>query len=154
MRRLLLFRPYPLLSNRSSSFTTVLLHPLLLLNTPSLHESTVRGGCYNTDGGRFVRTTTRNRDIEEARRIVLRALRDYEADIYLFGSNVEGRCDALSDIDVGIYAHEPIPLHILSELREELENSNILPEVDIVYLNEADSHFRKKVMRTGIRWNA
>ncbi len=114
----------------------------------------MRGGCYNTDGGRFVRTTTRNRDIQEARRIVLRALRDYEADIYLFGSNVEGRCDALSDIDVGIYSHEPIPSHILSELREELENSNILPEVDIVYLNEADSNFRKKVMRTGIRWNA
>lgn len=72
--------------------------------------------------------------------------------IYLFGSRANGTVSFASDIDVAIDNKEQIPMKILGEIQEQLEESNIPFEVDVVDLQRTDEKFRNKVLRTGMIW--
>ncbi len=96
--------------------------------------------------------TTGSRDLDEVRRIVLRRLAGHPARVYLFGSFARGQASRVSDIDVAILPAEPLPIGLLAEIQEELENSESLYPVDLVDLSGAPEPFRSRVLNEGVPW--
>lgn len=97
-------------------------------------------------------TPVLTRDLQITRKIVLKHLKGYRAKVYLFGSQATGKAYGYSDIDVAI-----LPLHKLLELtffniREALEEGDVIHNVDVVDLSEANEKFRKRVQKEGILW--
>ncbi|ABA58988.1 DNA polymerase, beta-like region [Nitrosococcus oceani ATCC 19707] len=91
-------------------------------------------------------------DIAEAQRIVREKLEAIKADIYLFGSRADGTMGRYSDIDIGIDPHEPLPTGLLAEIREALEESQIIYHVDLVDLSQVSKTFRRRVLEKGVQW--
>ncbi|ADE13809.1 DNA polymerase beta domain protein region [Nitrosococcus halophilus Nc 4] len=91
-------------------------------------------------------------DIAEAQRIVQEKLGGIKADIYLFGSRADGTMGRYSDIDIGIDPHYPLPTSLLAEIREALEESQIIYHVDLVDLSQASETFRRRVLEKGVQW--
>lgn len=98
-------------------------------------------------------TSILTHDLETARQIVLERLRGYRVKIYLFGSQASGKARRYSDIDVAVLPLETIPGHVLSDVHEALEESNILYDVDVVNLSEVDEKFRQRVLKEGVLWS-
>jgi predicted nucleotidyltransferase len=96
---------------------------------------------------------SRKRDVDEARRIVLEALRGLPARVFLFGSFARGEDRPTSDLDVAILPLGPLPTGTLSLLRETLEASSVTFDVDIVDLAGAGEALRKRVLQEGIEWS-
>lgn len=94
------------------------------------------------------------RDLEEARRIVLDALGRYRVRVWLFGSRARGDAVRGSDIDIAVLALEPLPEGLLEETRQALEDSQVLFPVDLVDLSTAEPELRKRVEREGISWRS
>lgn len=93
-----------------------------------------------------------DKDIELAREIVLRRLRGYQVKVFLFGSQAKGSARKTSDIDIAVWPEQSLPDGLLSDIRQELEDSQILAVVDLVDLSYSDLQFRKRVMKEGILW--
>lgn len=91
-------------------------------------------------------------DEEAVRSIVTEALRGLPVRIFLFGSRARREARPGADIDVALLSRAPIPRHVLSRLREELEESNILASVDVVDLSETSPALREEVLREGREW--
>jgi predicted nucleotidyltransferase len=91
-------------------------------------------------------------DLETTRTIVLKYVQDRRAKVYLFGSQATGRSRLHSDIDVAILPLEPLPALIFSNIREALEESNIVRTVDVVDLSDADETLRQRVLEEGVLW--
>lgn len=87
------------------------------------------------------------------RRIVLQGLGGRKARVYLFGSWAKGQASRVSDIDVAVDPLEPLPVGLLAEIKEELEESNVLYPVDLVDLSAAGPEFRRAVLSEGILWS-
>jgi predicted nucleotidyltransferase len=92
------------------------------------------------------------RDLESVRQIILDALRGYRAKVWLFGSQATGRARLHSDIDVAILPLEPLPKLTLFNIRDALEESDVIRTVDVVDLSETDESFRQRVEKEGIQW--
>lgn len=92
-------------------------------------------------------------DLKEARHIVLSLLEGCSAKVYLFGSRANDTAGRLSDIDIAILPAAELPAGLLSDIREALEQSNILYRVDIVDLTQVSELFKLKVLRQGVLWN-
>jgi len=99
------------------------------------------------ESGRHERAV--EQEIAWVRRIVLDALRPWRVRVWLFGSWARGDAELLSDIDVAIWPEEKLPVGLLAELRERLEEAPIVREVDLVDLRFADDTLRKAVIREG-----
>jgi hypothetical protein len=95
-----------------------------------------------------------NPPLEAIKRIVLEGLEGHKARLYLFGSWATGNRRRGSDVDVAILPLEPLPTGLLSEIRENLEESSIPYFVDLVDLSQVEPAFRERVEREGIAWNA
>ena len=95
---------------------------------------------------------TRQRAIERLRRIVLDALGEHDAAVYLFGSMATGPVRHASDIDVGILPREELPPSFLALLADDIEESTIPYDVDLVDLRKMEPALREHVIRTGIKW--
>jgi predicted nucleotidyltransferase len=95
---------------------------------------------------------TRERAVERLRRIVLDALGDRDAAVYLFGSHARGEVRHASDIDVAILPRDDLSGSFFAELADAIEESTIPYDVDLVDLREVDPAFRQEVLRTGIKW--
>lgn len=91
-------------------------------------------------------------DLDTARKIVLAHLKDYRARVYLFGSQATGTARIYSDIDVAVQPLQKLPISIISEIREDLEESDIVRTVDVVDLTETDESFRQRVEKEGVVW--
>ena len=91
-------------------------------------------------------------DLALARKIVLDGLAGYAVRVFLFGSRAKGEADRVSDIDIAIWPQENIPLGVFAQIREALEESDILYHVDLVDLSETNPAFRERVLREGIPW--
>ena len=97
-------------------------------------------------------TPALNRDLETTRKIVLKHLKGYRAKVYLFGSQAAGKAYRYSDIDVAILPLQKLPELTFFNIREELEESDVIRNVDVVNLAETDEKFRKRVEEEGILW--
>ncbi|WP_447971033.1 type VII toxin-antitoxin system MntA family adenylyltransferase antitoxin [Nitrospira sp. M1] len=93
-------------------------------------------------------------DLADIRRRILLGLMGYSAQIYLFGSWATGKNWKTSDVDVAILSDQPIPPEVLSDIRADLEDSQILCHVDLIDLSQTERHFQKHVITNGILWNA
>ena len=91
-------------------------------------------------------------ELEAVRRMALAALQPFRVRVFLFGSQLRGAVRHDSDIDVGVLPLAPLAPGILSRLREELEESNLLTRVDLVDLSRADEDFRARVVAHGLPW--
>lgn len=94
------------------------------------------------------------RDLEFIRSLVLNALAGYSVRVWLFGSAARGEAGPTSDVDVAVEAAEPLPPGLLAGIRERLEESPIVPKVDLVDMSEASAAVRAAIMREGLPWSA
>ena len=95
---------------------------------------------------------TRERNIEELRRIVLAALGEHDAEVWLFGSCARGEVFQHSDIDVAILPRDELPSGFFLDLAERVEESSIPYYVDIVDLRRAAPTLIDEVRREGVKW--
>jgi uncharacterized protein len=95
---------------------------------------------------------TRTRAIEELRRMVLAALGERDAAVWLFGSCARGDVRQHSDIDVAILPRDALPRGFFGELEAEIEDSTIPYDVDLVDLRYADVALVEEVRREGVKW--
>jgi predicted nucleotidyltransferase len=91
-------------------------------------------------------------DLAVTRKIVLERLENYRAKVYLFGSQATGKARMHSDIDVAILPLQPLPVGTLAEICDALEESDVVRNVDVVDVTEADEVFRQRVKKEGIVW--
>ena len=54
---------------------------------------------------------------------------------------------------MAVLGGQPVLPWVLGEIRERLEESNVLYPVDLVDLSSASSAFREKVLAEGILWS-
>jgi len=100
----------------------------------------------------LIRSYALSEDLKAVRKIVCERLKDYKVKVYLYGSRARGKAHRYSDIDVAVLPLEPVPGWVLAEIRDALEESNILYSVDLVNLYETNARFRERVLREGILW--
>jgi len=91
-------------------------------------------------------------DLETTRKIVLEYVKGRRVKVYLFGSQATGQARIYSDIDVAILPLEPLPDLTFSNIREALEESNVIRTVDVVDLSNADEKLRQRVLKEGVLW--
>lgn len=91
-------------------------------------------------------------DLNIVRKIVCERLKEYKAKVYLYGSRSTGKTYRSSDIDVAVLPMQPVPGWIFAEIREALEESDVLYPVDVVNLSDTDEAFRQRVMKEGVVW--
>ena len=89
----------------------------------------------------------------ELRRIVLDALGEHYAEVWLFGSCARNEVLQHSDIDIAILPLDELPDGFFGELAELIEDSEVPYDVDLVDLRRASSSLIDEVRREGVRWN-
>jgi predicted nucleotidyltransferase len=94
----------------------------------------------------------REEAIEDLRRMVLDALGEHDAAVWLFGSCARGDVRQHSDIDIAILPRDHLPSGFFAELAADLEESPILYDVDLVDLRHADPALVGEVRREGVKW--
>jgi predicted nucleotidyltransferase len=67
---------------------------------------------------------------------------------YLFGSRAKGTAKRFSDVD--LFYLKDIPIHMIHELEEEFEESDLPYKVDIINYHTCDTTFKKHLSSTGI----
>jgi uncharacterized protein len=95
---------------------------------------------------------TRLRAIDELRRMVLDALGNRDAEVWLFGSCARGNVMQHSDIDIAILAHGELPDAFFALLKADIEDSSVPYDVDLVDLRDAAPSLVEEVRREGIKW--
>jgi predicted nucleotidyltransferase len=95
---------------------------------------------------------TREQAIDELRRMVLAALGDRDAAVWLFGSCARGEPKQHSDIDIAILPRDELPSGFFGELEADIEESTIPYDVDLVDLRQADPALVDEVRREGVKW--
>ena len=95
---------------------------------------------------------TRVRAIEELRRMVLGALGEHDAEVWLFGSSARDDVMQHSDIDIAILSRDELPSSLLANLAAGIEESSIPYDVDLVDLRHAAPSLIEEVRREGLKW--
>jgi uncharacterized protein len=95
---------------------------------------------------------TRERAIEDLRRMVLETLGDRAAEVWLFGSCARGDARRHSDIDIAILPHDQLASGFFAELAADFEESTIPYDIDLVDLRRADPALVEEIRREGIKW--
>ena len=84
------------------------------------------------------------KNIEENHfRIIKNILKQYPYTFYAYGSRVKGTSRKFSDLD--LCYRENIPVKIIGEIREKLEESNLPYRVDLVSWDDLSSRFKKLI---------
>ena len=84
--------------------------------------------------------------------MVLAALGEYDAEVWLFGSCARGEALQHSDIDIAILPRNELPTGFFSDLAESVEESSIPYDVDIVDLRSAAPTLIDEVRHEGVKW--
>jgi predicted nucleotidyltransferase len=95
---------------------------------------------------------TRKWALGELRRMVLDALSDHEAEVWLFGSCARGEVFQHSDVDIAVLPKDELPSAFFSDLAENIEKSAIPYDVDVVDLRRAVRTLIDEVRREGVKW--
>ena len=80
-------------------------------------------------------------DWNEIQRILRTCVPEYE--VWAFGSRVKGTAKTYSDLDLAIISDLPLPLAIMAELRQALDDSDLTIKVDVVDWAQTSPRFRK-----------
>ena len=84
--------------------------------------------------------------------MVLAALGEHDAAVWLFGSCARGDVLQHSDIDIAILPRDELPSGFFSDLAESVQESSIPYNVDIVDLRSAAASLIDEVRREGVKW--
>ena len=84
--------------------------------------------------------------------MVLDALGEHDAEVWLFGSCARGEVLQHSDIDIAILPRDELPSGFFSNLAESVEASAIPYDVDLVDLRRAAPSLVDEVHREGVKW--
>ena len=84
--------------------------------------------------------------------MVLDALGEHDAAVWLFGSCARGAARQHSDIDIAILPRDELPSGFLAELAADIEESPIPYDVDLVDLRRAEPALVEEVRREGVKW--
>ena len=86
--------------------------------------------------------------------MVLGALGEHDAAVWLFGSCARGEARQHSDIDIdiAILPKDNLPSGFFAELAADFEESPIPYDVDLVDLRQADAALVDEVRREGVKW--
>jgi predicted nucleotidyltransferase len=84
--------------------------------------------------------------------MVLAALGEQDAAVWLFGSCARDDVLQHSDIDIAILPRDELPSGFFSDLAESVEESSIPYDVDIVDLRSAAPSLIDEVRREGVKW--
>jgi len=84
--------------------------------------------------------------------MVLGALGEHDAAVWLFGSCARGEARQHSDIDIAILPKDNLPSGFFAELAADFEESPIPYDVDLVDLWQADAALVDEVRREGVKW--
>lgn len=95
---------------------------------------------------------TREWALGELRRMVLAALGDHDAEVWLFGSCARGDLRQHSDIDIAILPRGDLPSGFFGKLAADIEESTIPYDVDLVDLRHADPALIEDVRAEGVKW--
>jgi predicted nucleotidyltransferase len=95
---------------------------------------------------------TRQRALAELRRMVLAALGEREAEVWLFGSRPRGDVRQHSDIDIAILPRDDLSAGFFAELAADIDESPIPYDVDLVDPRRADLALVEEVRREGVKW--
>lgn len=76
-------------------------------------------------------------------KLILSILNKYPYTFYAFGSRVKGEQQKFSDLDICYM--EPIPLNILSEIRNDLDESDLPFRVDLIDYLRASKDFKNLI---------
>ena len=95
---------------------------------------------------------TRESAIEEFRRMILAALGEQVAEVWLFGSCARGDVRQHSGIDIAILPLDDLPSGFFAELAADIEESPIPYDVDLVDLRRADPALVEEIRREGVKW--
>jgi uncharacterized protein len=86
--------------------------------------------------------------------MVLGALGEHDAAVWLFGSCARGEARQHSDIDIAILPRDDLPSGFFAELAADFEESPIPYDVDLVDLRWADAALIDEVRREGVKWRS
>ena len=84
--------------------------------------------------------------------MVLDALGDHGAEVWLFGSCARDEVMQHSDIDVAILPRDDLDAGFFAELTEQIEESDIPYDVDLVDLRRAAPSLADEVRLEGVKW--
>jgi predicted nucleotidyltransferase len=88
----------------------------------------------------------------QIKQIVFKYFSPSEYEIFVFGSRAKGKSRRFSDWDIGIRGERPAPIRTVLRAEEELENSDIPVNVEIVDFNQTDQKFAKPALTKTIPW--
>jgi len=74
------------------------------------------------------------------------------AKIYLFGSRTQKQHGERSDIDIALDIGSPMPSRVIGNIKEDIENSNIIYFVDVVDMRQIPKDMLNDIIEEGIKW--
>lgn len=80
-------------------------------------------------------------------KLLIQPMHSHEVELSVFGSRARGTHHPFSDIDI-LYkedSNNPLPADILSQIKENLENSNLSIKVDLVSESNLANSYRESV---------
>ena len=85
---------------------------------------------------------------QEILEIVGRHLDLKDCRLFFFGSRVDGKGNARSDIDIGIEGKREIAIEIMGKINEELEKLPVLYKIEFVDFKKVPPNFRSVALKS------
>ena len=73
--------------------------------------------------------------------------------IFLFGSRARKKHRFAADIDIGIQGKEPIDQNLIYKIKDEIEESVVPFNVDIIDFNNVSNEFKEEALKNIKIWN-
>jgi predicted nucleotidyltransferase len=86
-------------------------------------------------------------------KIIFKYLDPKKNKVMIFGSRALQKNRPYSDVDICLKASKPVPFSVLSQLSEELEDSDIPYRVDLVDFHSMSFQFKQVAMKKIINLN-
>lgn len=86
---------------------------------------------------------TQSKAEKSIKEVIFKFLNPKDYKVFIFGSRATGKAKKFSDFDVGILGKKPISPHKLAFIEEELENSDLPFNVDVVDFSSVSKNFKK-----------
>lgn len=88
----------------------------------------------------------------DIKKLIFKHLSPKKYKVFVYGSRATGRARKWSDYDIGIMGKEEAPHAIMANLSEELENSDIPVNVDVVDFHYVSDRFKNLALYKIIPW--
>jgi hypothetical protein len=89
--------------------------------------------------------TLRELSLQTAKKMLMRRIPE-KYSVFLFGSFAEGKDKRWSDMDIGVWGLDELPVRIRFDLEEEWEESIIPYPLDLVDFSEVSDYFRSHAL--------